>query len=160
MVVTRARISVRSAPADGVAGLPVELRVESRSRVRVRPVEPPGPEVFVGPGGRRGAVDDVVTLVPVRRGVHDAVTLDIASAAPFALQWWTRRVQLPLPVGAARVAPLRHARSRRPGGPTRGRATSSSGPGPTAACPAAPAPTCPATPAAWSTGARRPTPAA
>ncbi len=97
VAVTRLRISVRSAPGDGIAGLPVELRVDAGTRVRVRPVEPPGPEVFVGPGGRRGAGADVVTLVPVRRGVHDAVTLDVASAAPFALQWWTRRVILRLP---------------------------------------------------------------
>jgi uncharacterized protein (DUF58 family) len=96
VVVSRARVSVRSAPGDGSAGLPLEVHVRSRSRVRVRPVDPPGPEAFVGPAGRRGAVDGVITLVPVRRGVHDAVTLDIASAAPFGLQWWTKRVQVPL----------------------------------------------------------------
>ncbi len=97
LVVSRARIEVRSAPADGIAGLPVDLLVEAGTRLRVRPVEPPGHEVFVGPSGRKGAVDDQVTLTPVRRGLHGAVTLDIASAAPFALQWWTRRVRLPLP---------------------------------------------------------------
>ena len=94
VVVARAEVRVRSAPADAIAGLPVEIHVVCRTRVRVRPVEPPGPEVFVGPVGRGGAVDGVLALVPVRRGVHDSVTLDIASAAPFALQWWTRRVQL------------------------------------------------------------------
>jgi uncharacterized protein (DUF58 family) len=97
VVVARAKVGVRSAPADGVAGNPVEIRVEAGSRLRIRPVDPPGAEVFVGPVGRRGSVDDLVTLVPVRRGVRETVTLDIASAAPFALQWWTRRVQLPLP---------------------------------------------------------------
>jgi len=104
VVATRARITVRSAPGDGGAGFPVEVHVESRNRVRARPVDPPGPEAFVGPAGRRGAVDSVITLVPVRRGVHDAVTLDIASAAPFGLQWWTKRVQLPLPA-ALHVSP-------------------------------------------------------
>jgi uncharacterized protein (DUF58 family) len=100
LVVARARIAVRTAPADALAGSPVEIRVEARARVRVRPVAPPGPEVFVGPGRRQpggGAVSDVVTLEPARRGVYDTVTLDIASAAPFALQWWTKRVQLRLP---------------------------------------------------------------
>lgn len=96
-VVTRAKVRLRSAPADGVAGNPVDIRVEAGSRLRIRPVEPPGAEVFVGPVGRKGSVDDLVTVVPLRRGVRDTVTLDIASAAPFALQWWTRRVQLPLP---------------------------------------------------------------
>jgi uncharacterized protein (DUF58 family) len=114
-VVTRTRISLRSAPGDGVAGLPVSLRVESTSRLRVRPVEPPGPDMFVGPRGRRGQHDELVVLVPTRRGVHASVTLDIASAAPFALQWWTKRVRLPLPsalhvaprCGAAQPAPRR-----------------------------------------------------
>jgi uncharacterized protein (DUF58 family) len=104
IVVTRARMSLRSAPGDGVAGLPVSLRAESRSRVRVRPVEPPGPDMFVGPRRGRGAVDELVVLVPARRGMHASVTLDLASAAPFALQWWTRRVQLPLP-STLHVAP-------------------------------------------------------
>ena len=104
VVATRARLTVRSAPGDGIAGWPVEVHVECRSRVRARPVDPPGPEVFVGPAGRRGAVDGVITLVPERRGVHDAVALDIASAAPFGLQWWTKRVQVPLP-SALHVSP-------------------------------------------------------
>jgi uncharacterized protein (DUF58 family) len=103
-VVTRARLSLRSAPGDGVAGLPVSLRVESTSRLRVRPVEPQGPDMFVGPRSRGGQYDELVVLVPSRRGVHASVTLDIASAAPFALQWWTKRVRLPLP-SALHVAP-------------------------------------------------------
>jgi uncharacterized protein (DUF58 family) len=97
LVVSRVRISLRSAPGDGVAGFPVSLRVDCSSRVRVRPVEPPGPDMFVGPRSRRGAADELVVLVPAHRGVHASVTLDVASAAPFALQWWTRRVQLSLP---------------------------------------------------------------
>jgi uncharacterized protein (DUF58 family) len=104
VVVTRARITLRGAPADGIAGFPVALTVTSNGRVRVQPVVPPGPAVFVGPRGRSGAADEVVTLLPVRRGVHDTVVLDIASAAPFALQWWTRRVHLPLP-SALHVSP-------------------------------------------------------
>jgi uncharacterized protein (DUF58 family) len=113
--VTRARVSVRSAPGDGIAGLPVEVVVESRRRVRVRPVDPPGPESFVGPIGWRSAADGELHLVPARRGVHDSLTLDVASAAPFALQWWTKRVRLVLPsplhvsprCGRAQPVPLR-----------------------------------------------------
>ena len=115
VVVSRARVALSHAPADGMAGAPTTIAVESRGRVRIRPVDPPGPEVFVGPVGGRGAVDAAVTLVPTRRGVHDSVTFDIASAAPFALQWWTKRVQLPLTAalhvsprrGQARPVPLR-----------------------------------------------------
>jgi uncharacterized protein (DUF58 family) len=103
LVVTRARVSLRSAPGDGVAGLPVSLRVESGTRLRVRPVEPPGPDMFVGPRGRDSA-EELVVFVPAYRGVYTSVTLDIASAAPFALQWWTKRVRLPLPA-ALHVAP-------------------------------------------------------
>ena len=108
VAVTRARITVRSAPADASAGLPVDLHVEASTRLRVRPVEPPGPEVFVGPAGRRGHVGDRITVEPEHHGVHSAVTVDIASAAPFALQWWTRRVQLPLP-SELHVAPVPRA---------------------------------------------------
>jgi uncharacterized protein (DUF58 family) len=114
VVVTRARLSLVSAPADGVAGRPVALHLESRTRLRVRPVEPPGADTFVGPGGRRGAADHLLTVVPPRRSVYASVIVDIASAAPFALQWWTRRVELPLSsalhvsprCGAARPLPL------------------------------------------------------
>ncbi len=106
VVVTRAKVHVRSAPADAVAGIPVEVRVGATTRLRVRPVEPPGVEVLIGPAGRRDSEDDRVTLQPTRHGLHDSLTLDIASAAPFALQWWTRRVRVPLPA-ALHVSPRR-----------------------------------------------------
>jgi uncharacterized protein (DUF58 family) len=112
VVVTRARIKVRSSPADASAGLPVDVHVEASTRLRVRPVEPPGPEIFVGPAGRRGQAGDRITVEPERHGLHDAVTLDIASAAPFALQWWTRRVRVPL-LAELHVAP-RLGRPARP----------------------------------------------
>jgi len=111
-VVARARVTVRSAPADACAGLPVDLQVDASTRLRVRPVEPPGPEVFVGPARRRGPAPDRITVVPSRHGLHGAVTVDIASAAPFALQWWTRRVRLALP-SELHVAP-RRGRPERP----------------------------------------------
>jgi uncharacterized protein (DUF58 family) len=113
VVVSRARVVVRSAPADGVAGLALEVGIEAGTRLRVRAVVPRGPEAFVGPVGRGRRAGDRITLVPLRRGVHECVTLDIASAAPFALQWWTRRVRIPLPHALhvsprlGRVAPAR-----------------------------------------------------
>jgi hypothetical protein len=37
-------------------------------------------------------------IVPARRGILSQVTVDIASAAPFGLLWWSQRVTFPLPV--------------------------------------------------------------
>jgi uncharacterized protein (DUF58 family) len=106
VVLSRARVRVIDAPLHGTAGEFTVLHLEASTRLRVRPVTPPGEETLVGPVGGRRPPDDRVSLLPPRRGVHETVTLDIATAAPFALQWWTRRVALPLP-SALHVAPRR-----------------------------------------------------
>ena len=106
VLLARAKIRVVAVPMDGTAGLPVEIQVEASSRVRVRFVEPAGPEVFVGPVRGRTRHHDHAALLPHRRGVHDTATIDVATAAPFGLQWWTRRVCLPLP-STLHVAPRR-----------------------------------------------------
>jgi uncharacterized protein (DUF58 family) len=106
LFLARARVRIVSGPGDGRAGLPVELHVAAATRLRLRPVDPPGEQALVGPRGSGVADDERVVLLPVRRGVHDAVTLDVATAAPFALQWWTRRITLALP-GTLHVAPRR-----------------------------------------------------
>jgi len=98
VVLARARVRIVGSPTDSTAGLPVELRLEVSTRLRVRPALPQGNEGFVGASGRRRSSDGHITLLPTERGVHETVTLDIATAAPFALQWWTRRVVLRLPV--------------------------------------------------------------
>ncbi len=108
VVLARARVAVVDAPLHATAGLPAEMRLEASARLRVRPVTPPGNEVFVGPVGRHRPPEGRVLLLPTGRGVHDTVTLDIATAAPFALQWWTRRVVLALP-STLHVAPRRGA---------------------------------------------------
>lgn len=100
--VARVRLEVRAAPADGVTGLPVDIQVVASGRVRVRPVDPPGAETLVGPGRstrstRSADRHDAFTIVPPRRGVYRTLVLDVASAAPFALQWWHRRVTVTLP---------------------------------------------------------------
>jgi uncharacterized protein (DUF58 family) len=96
VVVGRVRLEVRDAPSDAVAGRPLDVGVVASSRVRVRPAQPPGLEMLIGSPGSGGHTD-VVTLVPPHRGVYTSMTLDVASAAPFALQWWTKRVTLTLP---------------------------------------------------------------
>lgn len=103
--VARVRLEVRAAPVDGVTGLPVEMQVVASGRVRVRPVEPPGAETLVGSAhptrsarsARSDDRTDALAIVPPRRGVYRTLVLDVASAAPFALQWWHRRVTVTLP---------------------------------------------------------------
>jgi uncharacterized protein (DUF58 family) len=97
LVLSLAKVRVCSAPADGTAGQPVEVVFASSTRLRVRVVELGKHETFVGPVAGRSGDDGSITLVPERRGVHRTVTLDVATSAPFALQWWTCRVSLPLP---------------------------------------------------------------
>ena len=53
VILARARLSVARAPADGTAGLPLELDVTSSTRLRLRPVDPPGQEAFAGPARGR-----------------------------------------------------------------------------------------------------------
>jgi uncharacterized protein (DUF58 family) len=98
VVLSRTRLHVTSVPTDATAGLPVELRIVSSSRVRLSAVHPPGPESFAGPAAAPSPADgDVLTLVPRRRGVVSWISVDVASAAPFGLLWWTRRRRLELP---------------------------------------------------------------
>jgi uncharacterized protein (DUF58 family) len=106
VVVARAKVRVVSAPTDASAGQPVDIHLEASTRLRVRPAEPCGEEGFIGPLGGSRPPDGRITLRPEHRGVCGALTLDIASAAPFALQWWTRRIVLPLP-SVLHVAPRR-----------------------------------------------------
>ncbi|MGD0380004.1 MAG: DUF58 domain-containing protein [Acidimicrobiales bacterium] len=114
-VAARARVAVVECPADAVAGLPVELTATSNTRVRVRPLEPPGPDAFIGPhrtptgdrarrhvgnaaapdAGRGGA--GPITVLPPRRGVHDRIVIQVATAAPFGLLWWRKTVVVELP---------------------------------------------------------------
>jgi len=98
VVLTRVRLTLTTAPTDATVGLPCEIGVVSLSRVRLTPVHPPGPESFAGPSGVPGpAGGDVLTLLPRRRGVVSSVVVDVATAAPFGLMWWRRRVRLALP---------------------------------------------------------------
>jgi uncharacterized protein (DUF58 family) len=104
VVLTCARVRIAGAPVDCIAGTPIDLRVEASTRVKVCGRAPFEGEAFVGPVGRRRTPDTTVRLRPDRRGVHDSLALDITTAAPFALQWWTRPVVLRLP-STLHVAP-------------------------------------------------------
>jgi len=89
----RARARVVSSPTDATAGLPVILAVSAGTRMRLRPIDPPGPVTFLGRD--RGATEEL-TVVPERRGVHQELVAELASAAPFGMLWWRRQVRLPL----------------------------------------------------------------
>jgi uncharacterized protein (DUF58 family) len=97
-VLARTRLVVTTVPTDGTAGLPIDIGGRSTSRVRITPVSPPGPESFLGPAGQpTPAAGDPLTLLPRHRGVLSEIVVDVATAAPFGLLWWTRRIRLELP---------------------------------------------------------------
>ena len=90
--VRRARCRVTAGPADAVAGLPLTLTLAVSTSLEVRPVDPPGSLTFIGAHGQQP-----VQLVPDHRGVVTECLLEVASAAPFGLLWWTKRIAVPLP---------------------------------------------------------------
>jgi uncharacterized protein (DUF58 family) len=99
LVVRRARCTATAGPADATAGSPAVLELVVSAPLRLVPLDPPGPELVTG---RRQAV--AVSVVPPARGVRSRVTVEVASAAPFGLLWWTKRVEVQLP-RALHVAP-------------------------------------------------------
>jgi uncharacterized protein (DUF58 family) len=92
VAVWRARCAVGSSPAEVVAGGTATFEVTSSTALEIRPTAPSGDAVL---SGDRGTV--ALTVVPTRRGVLTECTVVVASAAPFGLLWWTRRLVLPLP---------------------------------------------------------------
>lgn len=113
VVAARAWLAIVEAPSDATSGLPVELVATANTRLRVKPLSPPGPESFVGPHSARagagaqrhtvvgtdGGVEraGAITLLPTHRGVHDRVVLELATAAPFGLLWWRKTAVVELP---------------------------------------------------------------
>jgi len=92
VAVRRARCAVVDSPRDSMVGRPTTLTVRVSTTVAVRPLVPPGPESTTG---RRELCP--IPLSPVQRGVSTHCVLQVASAAPFGLLWWTKRVTLALP---------------------------------------------------------------
>lgn len=107
---SRVNIRVIAGPTDGTAGLPIAVQLYASRRIRIVPLDPPGPESMVGPRGRRRERDNDMIVVSPRRGVFPQLLVEIATAAPFGLQWWSRRVILdlhsPLHVAPRRGEPL------------------------------------------------------
>jgi uncharacterized protein (DUF58 family) len=92
----RARVSCTWSPSDTVAGRTTSLTVSANGPIRIQPLLPPGPEVRAG-GRARGERKVTVEVVPRRRGVLDAVVIEVASSSPFGMVWWAREVVVPLP---------------------------------------------------------------
>jgi len=86
----RLRVSVVTNPTDATASQPLEIEVATTAPARVEAVAPHGQATTIGAGTGR------VRLVPARRGPLLWVTLEVASAAPFGLLWWHKRVVVPL----------------------------------------------------------------
>ncbi|MFZ0667022.1 MAG: DUF58 domain-containing protein [Acidimicrobiales bacterium] len=102
--VSRAEIEVESSPQDAALGEPADIKVRTSTRLRIRPVSPKGPATFVGPvrasqphSAQPGIDGETITIVPEHRGVLIAITVEVASAAPFGLLWWSKRTALALP---------------------------------------------------------------
>lgn len=92
----RARVTCTASPSDSEAGYPVELAMTANGPVRIRPRRPTGSVArAVGPSHGYRAV--TVEVTPERRGVLPAVTVEVASCAPFGLLWWAKEVVVTLP---------------------------------------------------------------
>lgn len=112
LALRRARCRVVACPADSVAGRPLDCTLEVTSPLVVRPVHPPGPDAATG---RRRQCH--LTMVPRHRGVLDRCVVQLASAAPFGLLWWTKRVVVTLPRPLHVAPPLGAQEPARPSGP-------------------------------------------
>lgn len=90
--VSRLKVRITSSPADALAGAPATLHAALSGPAEVRPVSPPGPTAVTG---RSPTV--ALEIRPPRRGIVESCTVEVASAAPFGLLWWTRTLTVALP---------------------------------------------------------------
>jgi uncharacterized protein (DUF58 family) len=84
--------AVTSSPTDATTGSELKIAVAVNRTVRLTPVEPGGAGAMA-----LGKQASELSIVPERRGVVDRIVLDAASAWPFGLLWWSRRLVLELP---------------------------------------------------------------
>ena len=119
----RLKVSVVTNPTETTAGQPVAIVVATNAPLRIEAV-----------GLRRGHDDRrgprPLSAGPVTaRGPLYQVTFELASAAPFGLLWWHKRVVVPRPaaLGGPGARPARAGRARRLGRPGRPRAPPATG---------------------------------
>ncbi|HWE54063.1 MAG TPA: DUF58 domain-containing protein, partial [Acidimicrobiales bacterium] len=106
LVVRQVRTEIDEAPTDGGVGSALIIRLHTTRPVRTRALLPSGPVQF----------GDQVTLLPTTRGVYTSLIVEVATAAPFGLQWWRRRLTVPLP-NPLYIAPRRVAAAGSPDRP-------------------------------------------
>lgn len=110
VALSRVRIDA-AGPPDATVGQPTPVTLTARRvglGVRLRPVDPPGETTAV-----LDATPVPTLVTPARRGLLEHIVVEAASAAPFGLVWWRRRVTVPFrrPV---EVAPRRDPRQVHP----------------------------------------------
>lgn len=103
VALSRVQVELVHAPTDSTAGVPTPISIKASARARVRPLQPGGPAALIGPRGG-GVRDEDVTLLASHRGVHDQLVIEVVTAAPFGIQWWSRRITIPL-AASLHVAP-------------------------------------------------------
>ena len=88
----RARCAVVAGPSDGTTASPLSFDLRANRPLRITPVHPPGGPTVTGSGP-----DQTLVVVPRYRGELTQVDVEVASAAPFGLLWWSKRMTLRLP---------------------------------------------------------------
>jgi uncharacterized protein (DUF58 family) len=80
------KVELEEAPSDAVAGTALLIRVRTNRPARLTALSPSGPARTAG----------ALTVIPATRGVVHSLVVEVATAAPFGIQWWRRHIDLPL----------------------------------------------------------------
>lgn len=93
-------LEVEESPREAVSGGEIGVVVVATRPCRCTPLRPEGRPVLL----RRGKPSELA-FVPAHRGVLGAVLVEVSSAAPFGLLWWSVRRRLELPA-AVTISPV------------------------------------------------------
>jgi uncharacterized protein (DUF58 family) len=91
LALSRLDIDIEAVPEEAVRGECCRLRVLASSSCQLTPLRPGGKTAEL-PGGEVTYLD----LFPEHRGTLRAIEVEVSSAAPFGLLWWTGRRRLEL----------------------------------------------------------------
>ena len=127
VALSRVRIDA-AGPPDATVGQSTPVTLTARRvglGVRLRPIDPPGETTSA-----LDATPAPTLVTPARRGLLQSIVVEAASAAPFGLVWWRRRITARVR-GPVEVAPRRDPRQAPPPATqeTSGELTASAGAG-------------------------------